>query len=315
MNNCTIKYSIVMTVFNDENEILDLLENIKMQSYQPAEIIIVDGGSTDETCNVIKNYNPEIKLISGKRYNISQGLNVAIKNTSYQWVGIVATGNKYSNDFFEKLVIEAQSKNLNCGGIYGSIRGDESTGFGKLYSKYFMRENFGMPTNHGVLIHKNVFEQKGYFYERFVYAGEDAEFYRRAKKGGINFKYAKTAYVYWKTPLSYKEYFRQEKSYGIGHMQLYTNKILFSYYWKDMVYINFLFVLILLMTQKLLIGYLMLAICLIFNLIKIIKYDWNYCLSMNIKSFTRIICFVMNWKYLLSRNKIEKEYLINEVIK
>ena len=45
----SIHYSIVTTVYNDESKILELLKCIESQTLKPDEIIIVDGGSSDNS--------------------------------------------------------------------------------------------------------------------------------------------------------------------------------------------------------------------------------------------------------------------------
>ena len=120
------EYSIVTTVFNDQETISSLLKNIENQTYYPKEIIIVDGGSTDNTVQVINKYKQEsllnIKVLSGEKLNIAQGFNRGIREVKTEYIGIVACGNIYPNDFFEKLVSDLDS-NKSISVVYGSLSG------------------------------------------------------------------------------------------------------------------------------------------------------------------------------------------------
>ena len=57
-----MKISFVTTVFNEEKTINKLLDSIKKQTVYPDEVIIVDGGSTDNTLSVISNFQFPIKM-------------------------------------------------------------------------------------------------------------------------------------------------------------------------------------------------------------------------------------------------------------
>jgi GT2 family glycosyltransferase len=55
--------SVVVVSWNSERFIADCLTSIKMQSYNPIEIIVVDNGSEDRSIDLIKQAHKEIKLI------------------------------------------------------------------------------------------------------------------------------------------------------------------------------------------------------------------------------------------------------------
>ena len=73
--------------------------------------MIADGGSKDNTLDIIQDEQSrssiKIELITGKRLNISEGLNEAIRNSSYNLIAVMMTGNRYEanfrNTFYEAL--------------------------------------------------------------------------------------------------------------------------------------------------------------------------------------------------------------------
>ena len=86
-----------------------VLDQLVSQSYLPDEIVIVDGGSKDDTVAVIKQYaenkTVKIKVISdGIRRNIPAGFNCAIQNCDNSWVLLFGTGNSYENDFIRAMI-------------------------------------------------------------------------------------------------------------------------------------------------------------------------------------------------------------------
>ena len=51
-----MKISVVIPVYNEENRIKATLDAIYNNSEQPYEVIVADGGSTDNTLAIIKKY-------------------------------------------------------------------------------------------------------------------------------------------------------------------------------------------------------------------------------------------------------------------
>ena len=62
-----IPISVCLTVYNRAKYIGECIESILQQTFTDFELLIVDDGSTDETCDVILSYNdPRIRLIRGE---------------------------------------------------------------------------------------------------------------------------------------------------------------------------------------------------------------------------------------------------------
>ena len=227
----------IVTTYNDEASIIDFLDGIMSQSHLPDELVIVDGGSNDNTVELIKEYAQKapvpINLISdGKRYNISEGFNLGINLAVNDWVLIMGTGNSYDNDFIKKLLSARDNSTAKV--IYSSIIGVEKTKFAHLFNQYFLRGNKPRDldiSNHGVLIHKSVFAEAGYFWEHYIYAGEDLEYFARVRRRGIECKYVKDAYAYWDTPQTWKEYLKKMKANSIADWQMFNKK----HIWKTII--------------------------------------------------------------------------------
>lgn len=233
-----IKYSVVATSFNDEKSILIYLNNIMEQSCLPEEIVIADGGSKDDTVKNILEFSKSCKvpvhIISGKRLNISEGYNEAIKKCACDVIGITGIGNSYDKDYFKLLCQEMAGMENDL--VYSPIRGQDNNKFSHIYNETFLNGGSGqvlkIASNHGALVKKKVFEELGYFYEHFVYAGEDREFYLLALNRGYKTSCVQRACVYWETPYSFKEFLKQIKNYTIANMQIYKNFELIDMYKK-----------------------------------------------------------------------------------
>ena len=70
------RWSLLVPARNEENNIGNLLSDITHMDYQPAEIIIYDDNSTDNTKVVVNSYKPylpQLKLMEGNEEQLPQG--------------------------------------------------------------------------------------------------------------------------------------------------------------------------------------------------------------------------------------------------
>lgn len=311
------KYSIVSTVFNDEKCILELLDEMKAQSLQPDEVIIVDGGSSDNTLSIIEKYKKNsklnIKVFSGERLNIAQGLNKGIINAKNEYVGIVACGNHYAPSFFDTLM-ETLIREKKCMVAYSLIEGSSKTLVGNAYIKQNIGENncwkYDYPTNHGNLVRKKFYDVNGLFYERLIYAGEDTEYFIRAKTNDKDYFCTCETSVIWDVPQTWLDYKKQLKGYIMGDMQIFSNKKLIKKYQRKIVYsLLYVFALMFLCIPFRLLEIIgmMLIFCLaLFNIQLLIRRGKIYYLMKQLSYIYSVITIIANYKLFFKRNKIEQ---------
>ncbi|WP_407269625.1 glycosyltransferase family 2 protein [Radiobacillus sp. PE A8.2] len=112
--------SIVTVCFNSANTIEDTIKSIKEQTYPNIEYIIVDGGSTDNTLDIIKKNEKYVaKWVSESDKGIYDAMNKGIAMCSGEIIGIIN-----SDDWFEyeavALSVEA-IKNQKISFSYGIV--------------------------------------------------------------------------------------------------------------------------------------------------------------------------------------------------
>ncbi len=101
-----MRVSVIATVLNEGESIRRLMDSLVAQSRQPDEVVIVDGGSTDGTPEVIGEYADRLplKLLIRPGANISQGRNYAVSEATGEIIASTDAGVRLDPDWLRNLV-------------------------------------------------------------------------------------------------------------------------------------------------------------------------------------------------------------------
>lgn len=121
--------SILIPVFNEEKYISDCLNSIikNEKSRYDFEILIIDGGSTDKTLEIIKEYTllyPYIKYLKNEKKYIPDALNLGIKESKSKYIIRLDAHAHYSTDYINnciQTIEESEVEIVNVGGIIKSL--------------------------------------------------------------------------------------------------------------------------------------------------------------------------------------------------
>lgn len=101
------KISIITVCYNSEKTLEQTIKSVLKQKYGNLEYIIIDGGSTDGTVDIIKKYENSItRWISEKDDGISDAFNKGIRMATGEIVGIINSDDSYCEGAFDKLASE-----------------------------------------------------------------------------------------------------------------------------------------------------------------------------------------------------------------
>lgn len=89
-----MEISIITVVYNGSDTIADCLRSISTQTY-PCEHIIVDGGSTDRTLDVVKQFSHVKRILSEPDNGIYDAMNKGISLATGEVVGILNSDDIY----------------------------------------------------------------------------------------------------------------------------------------------------------------------------------------------------------------------------
>ncbi len=94
-----MKISIVTPVLND-TRVVCAVDSILSQSHHQLELIVVDGGSTDGTLEILEGYRGHITtLISEPDNGIYDAMNKGIRHATGDVVGILNADDRYADPF------------------------------------------------------------------------------------------------------------------------------------------------------------------------------------------------------------------------
>jgi glycosyltransferase involved in cell wall biosynthesis len=101
-----MRVSFICTVLNEGESVRRLMDSLVAQTRPADEVVIVDGGSADNTVTVIQEYTDRLPLrvLVEPGANISRGRNVAIRAATGPVIACTDAGVWLEKDWLEKLV-------------------------------------------------------------------------------------------------------------------------------------------------------------------------------------------------------------------
>ncbi|EJC6734997.1 glycosyltransferase family 2 protein [Vibrio vulnificus] len=178
-----MKVSIITVCYNSAKTIKDTIESVKHQAYSDIEYIVIDGGSTDNTLDILKAYSDSIDvLVSEKDKGLYDAMNKGLKRATGDLIGILNSDDILAESHTIERVV---SKAENVDGVYGDVGFYDATLTKKsrhYSSKGFHKAKFSrgfMPAHPSCYLKKSLIEQVGLYSLDFKIAA-DFDFLVRA---------------------------------------------------------------------------------------------------------------------------------------
>ncbi len=223
--------SVVVLAYNIQDLVLETLDSIYNQSYPKIELIISDDCSTDQTVERCKKWLDVNRdrfvdakiVIARKNGGIPANCNQGIKVSNGEWIKIIAGDDLFFQDAMEKFIYyinqdsrrEKKAFHADAIEFHHNLPGEEELSeWGESQEQQFNlpetspEEQFNIlirfnpvhaPT---VLLHRSIYEDIGYFDERFRY-WEDRPMWLKITSNNIKMHYLNENVVkYRRHPLS-----------------------------------------------------------------------------------------------------------------
>ena len=187
-NNKRPLFSIISATYNAATTLNDLVQSILPQKTENVELIIVDGGSTDDTVNIIKSYGSIVDYyITEKDNGIYDAWNKGIKVAKGQWIMFVGADDVLLPNTIEnynQLILNCKDKDVDY--ISGKVCYVNDNGkimklLGSECSWNKMRK--GMCAAHVASLHNsNLFDEVGLYDLKFKICGDYELLLRKKEK-------------------------------------------------------------------------------------------------------------------------------------
>ncbi|HSD83101.1 MAG TPA: glycosyltransferase [Anaerolineae bacterium] len=236
--------SLIVTVLNEAHSLPTLLDSIAAQTRPPDEVIICDGGSTDNTIELLHAERRfPVRVIERPGSNISQGRNAAIAAAAGEVIASTDAGVRLHPQWLEKLIepltpspslprSSKQGREICAGFFLPDVHTPFEVAMGATVLPQLIEiqpEKF-LPSSRSVAFTRAAWQAVGGYPEWLDYC-EDLIFDFALLEKYRSFAFAPEALVYFKPRGSLKSFFRQYYLYarGDGKAQLWLKRHLIRY--------------------------------------------------------------------------------------
>lgn len=182
-----MKISVITVCYNSERFISSAIDSVLNQSYGNIEYIIVDGGSEDDTVQIIHSYIEQIQhCISEPDDGIYCALNKGLSLASGDVIGILNSDDFYPNEDVLAKVADCFSNHQNVEMVLGNVEfvdAETADRCIRFYSSIYFEPwklRFGfMPPHPAAFIKRSAYANVGFYEEDYKISG-DFEWFVRA---------------------------------------------------------------------------------------------------------------------------------------
>lgn len=186
-NNCHPKISVIMPVYNAQEYIREAIDSILNQTFSDFEFIIINDGSTDNSVEIIKNYNdPRIVLVDNtENKGLVSVLNQGLQLAQGEYIARMdADDISLPNRFMEQVNYLDKHPQVGILGAWFHIFGNKINRIEKKHKFPKLKDILETsPVGHPVaMLRKSVFDKYNLQYDKAYKHAEDYELWVRASK-------------------------------------------------------------------------------------------------------------------------------------
>ena len=174
-----MKISLITVTYNCAETLVDTFDSVRSQNCEELEYIVIDGGSTDKTVEVIKQNEDIISFWESKPdKGIYDAMNKGLRRTTGDYVGFLHSDDMYFSKDTLKGIIDVVKEN-GPDVVYGDLEYVNAKLTDKVIRKWRSKEfesamlkRGWMPPHPTLYIRKGIVEETGFFDTSFRIAAD-----------------------------------------------------------------------------------------------------------------------------------------------
>jgi glycosyltransferase involved in cell wall biosynthesis len=212
-----MKVSLVATVKDARHAIEEFLESLARQTRKPDEVVIVDGGSTDGTVEILRGAD-WVTLIEEPGANIAQGRNLAVRSATHDVIAVSDADCVLAADWLERLLEPIRrGADVAMGSYRPLVEGffEACAAAVSVPELDELHPDRFLPSARSVAFRREIFDAAGR-YPEWLDIGEDMFVNLRWRELGARMELAPDAQVWWRPRSTLAEHWRQYAAYARG---------------------------------------------------------------------------------------------------
>jgi glycosyltransferase involved in cell wall biosynthesis len=125
--------TVVIPAYNRAKLVGRAVQSVLHQTMQPAQVIVVDDGSTDNTAEVCQAYGPSVQYVWQRNSGASAARNAGIRLANCPWIAFLDSDDYFTPSHLERMTTAIRETDGEAAFYFSDVQWPESDGGGTLW--------------------------------------------------------------------------------------------------------------------------------------------------------------------------------------